>query len=285
MADIPSVLLSNGIKMPIIGFGVYQIPEEQTEQAVSYALNSGYRLLDTAASYQNEEAVGRAIKASGIPRQELFITTKIWVADVNYEGTKKAFQKSLEKLQLDYLDLYLIHQPYNDVFGAWRAMEELYEEGKIKAIGVANFTMAKLVDFILNNKIAPMVNQIETHPFNQQIEAHKIMQEYKVQHEGWAPFAEGKQNLFTNETLSDIAKEHRKTVGQVVLRWNIQRGIVVIPKSTHKERIEENFNIFDFELTDEDMKKIETLDENKELFVNHEDPEYVKRLHARKLND
>jgi diketogulonate reductase-like aldo/keto reductase len=284
MIDIPSVTLANGVKMPIIGFGVFQIPEEQTEQAVTDALTSGYRLIDTAASYQNEEAVGRAIKKSGIPREEIFVTTKIWIADVNYEGAKKAFQRSLEKLQLEYLDLYLIHQPYNDVFGAWRAMEELYTDGKIKAIGVANFTMAKLVDFILNNKITPMVDQIETHPFNQQEAAHEIMEEYKVQHQGWAPFAEGRHDLFTNETLAEIAKRYGKSVGQVVLRWNVQRGVVVIPKSTHKERMEENINIFDFELSNDDMEKIKTLDESKGLFVNHEDPEFVKALYSRNLN-
>jgi 2,5-diketo-D-gluconate reductase A len=285
-SKIPSVTLHNGVKMPAIGFGVFQIIDlEQCEQSVYDALIAGYHLIDTAASYQNEEAVGRAIKRSDIPREELFITSKIWVKDVNYEGAKKAYQRSLDKLQLDYLDLYLLHQPYNDVFGAWRALEELYEEGKIKAIGVANFTSAKLVDFIINNKIVPMVNQIETHPFNQQVEAHKVMQEYQVQHEGWAPFAEGRQNLFTNETLAEIAKQHGKTVGQVVLRWNVQRGIVVIPKSTHKERIVENLNIFDFELSDKDMEKIKTLDESKGLFVNHEDPEFVKLLYSRKLHD
>jgi 2,5-diketo-D-gluconate reductase A len=284
-SKIPSLTLNNGVKMPAIGFGVFQIPEEQTEQAVYDALMAGYRLIDTAASYMNEKAVGRAIKRSGIPREELFITTKIWIADVNYESAKMAFQKSLDKLQIDYLDLYLLHQPYNDVFGAWRAMEELYTAGKIKAIGVANFTSAKLVDFILNNKIAPMVDQIETHPFNQQTEAHKIMQEYKVQHQGWAPFAEGRHDLFTNETLIEIAKSHGKSVGQVVLRWNVQRGVVVIPKSTHKERMEENIDIFDFELTDKDMEKIKTLDESKGLFVNHEDPEFVKSLYSRKLHD
>jgi 2,5-diketo-D-gluconate reductase A len=285
-SKIPSVTLHNGVKMPAIGFGVFQIIDlEQCEQSVYDALMAGCRLIDTAASYQNEEAVGRAIKRSDIPREELFITSKIWVKDVNYEGAKKAYQRSLDKLQLDYLDLYLLHQPYNDVFGAWRALEEFYEEGKIKAIGVANFTSAKLVDFIINNKIVPMVNQIETHPFNQQVEAHKVMQEYKVQHEGWAPFAEGRQNLFTNETLAEIAKQHGKTAGQVVLRWNVQRGIVVIPKSTHKERIVENLNIFDFELSDKDMEKIKTLDESKGLFVNHEDPEFVKLLYSRKLHD
>jgi 2,5-diketo-D-gluconate reductase A len=282
----PFVNLHNGINMPAIGFGVFQINDlEQCEQAVYDALTVGYRLIDTAASYQNEEAVSRAIKRSGIPREELFITSKMWVADVNYEGAKKAYQRSLEKLQLDYLDLYLLHQPYNDVFGAWRALEELYEAGKIKAIGVSNFTAAKLVDFILNNRIAPMVNQIEIHPFNQQVEAIKVMREYKVQPEGWAPFAEGRQNLFTNEILAEIAKQYGKTVGQVVLRWNFQRGIVVIPKSVRKERMIENFNIFDFQLSDEDMEKIKTLDESKGLFVNHEDPEFVKFLYNRQLRD
>ena len=281
----PFVTLNNGINMPAIGFGVFQIPAEQTEQAVYDALKIGYRLIDTASSYQNEAAVGRAIKRSGIPREELFVTSKIWVADVNYEGAKKAYQRSLEKLQLDALDLYLLHQPYNDIFGAWRALEELYEAGQIKAIGVSNFPSARLVDFILNNRIVPMVNQIEIHPFNQQVEAIKVMQEYKVRAEGWAPFAEGKQNLFANEILAEIAKQYRKTVGQVVLRWNVQRGIVVIPKSVRKERMTENFNIFDFELSDEDMEKIKTLDENKGLFVNHEDPEFVKFLYARRLSD
>jgi diketogulonate reductase-like aldo/keto reductase len=281
----PFVTLNNGINMPAIGFGVFQIPAEQTEQAVYDALTVGYRLIDTAASYQNEEAVGRAIKRSGVPRDKLFITSKIWVKDVNYEGAKKAYQRSIEKLQLDYLDLYLLHQPYNDVFGAWRALEELHEAGKIKAIGVSNFTAAKLVDFTLNNRIAPMVNQIEIHPFNQQVEAIKVMQEYKVQPEGWAPFAEGRQNLFTNEILAEIAKRYGKTVGQVVLRWNVQRGVVVIPKSVRKERMIENFNIFDFELSDDEMEKIMTLDENKGLFVNHEDPAFVKFLYTRNQND
>ena len=286
MTNIPTVTLHNGIKMPMLGFGVFQMNDvAQCEQSVYDALLAGYRLIDTAASYLNEEAVGRAIKRSGILREELFITSKIWVQDVNYENAKKAYQTSLEKLQLDYLDLYLIHQPYNDIYGAWRAMQELYEDGRVKAIGVANFTSARLVDLILNNKIKPMVNQIETHPFNQQVEAHKVMLEYGVQHEGWAPFAEGKQNLFTNETLMEIAKRHNKSVGQVVLRWNVQRGIVVIPKSVRKERIRENFTIFDFELSDEDMEKMKAMDENKGLFVVHEDPEFVKLLHSRKLHE
>lgn len=286
MTNIPTVTLHNGIKMPMLGFGVFQMNDlAQCEQSVYDALLAGYRLIDTAASYLNEEAVGRAIKRSGIPREELFITSKIWVQDVNYDNAKKAYQTSLEKLQLEYLDLYLIHQPYNDIYGAWRAMQELYEDGRVKAIGVANFTSARLVDLILNNKIKPMVNQIETHPFNQQGEAHKVMHEYGVQHEGWAPFAEGRQNLFTNETLMEIAKRHNKSVGQVVLRWNVQRGIVVIPKSVRKERIRENFTIFDFELSDEDMEKIKAMDENKGLFVVHEDPEFVKHLHSRKLHD
>lgn len=286
MTTIPTVTLHNGVTMPMLGFGVFQMNDlEQCEQSVYDALLAGYRLIDTAASYLNEEAVGRAIKRSGIPREELFITSKIWVQDVNYDHAKKAYQTSLEKLQLDYLDLYLIHQPYNDIYGAWRAMQELYEDGRVKAIGVANFTSARLVDLILNNKIKPMVNQIETHPFNQQVEAHKVMLEYGVQHEGWAPFAEGRQNLFTNETLMEIAKRHNKSVGQVVLRWNVQRGIVAIPKSVRKERIRENFTIFDFDLSDEDMEKIKAMDENKGLFVVHEDPEFVKFLHSRKLHD
>jgi diketogulonate reductase-like aldo/keto reductase len=284
MAEVPTVTLHNGLEMPAIGFGVFQMSNEEAEQSVLDALQAGYRLIDTAASYQNEEAVGRGIKRSGVPRDEIFVTTKLWIADATYDGVKAAYQRSLDKLGLDYVDLYLIHQPYNDVFGAWRGMEELYGAGKIKAIGVSNFTSAKLVDFVINNKTKPMVNQIETHPFNQQVEARKILDEYGIVHEGWAPFAEGRQDLFTNETLKKIADAHGKSVGQVVLRWNIQRGVVVIPKSVRKERIAENFAVFDFELTEEDMATIAKLDENKGLFVNHEDPEFVKALYGRNLS-
>ncbi|AGL62176.1 Glyoxal reductase [Candidatus Saccharimonas aalborgensis] len=283
MTKVPTVTLYNGVQMPALGFGVFQMTNEEAEQSVYDALQAGYRLIDTAQSYQNEEAVGRGIKRSGVPREDIFLTTKLWLADATYEKTKEAFQRSLDKLGVEYVDLYLIHQPYNDVFGAWRAMEELYEAGKVKAIGVSNFTSVKVVDFVLNNKIKPMVNQIETHPFNQQAEARKILDEYGIIHEGWAPFAEGRQDLFTNETLARIAKAHGKSVGQVVLRWNIQRGVVAIPKSTHKERIVENFNVFDFELSDEDMTAIAGLDENKGLFVNHDDPEFVKALYAREI--
>jgi diketogulonate reductase-like aldo/keto reductase len=284
MTKVSTVRLHNGIEMPQLGFGVFQMTPDEAEQGVVDALQTGYRLIDTAASYRNEEAVGRGIKRSGVPREEIFVTTKLWVPEVNYEGAKAAFQRSLDALGLDYIDLYLIHQPYNDVFGAWRAMEELLEAGKIKAIGVSNFASAKLVDFVLNVKTKPMVNQIETHPFNQQVEAGKLMEEYGIVHEGWAPFAEGRQDLFANKVLANIADRHGKSVGQVVLRWHMQKGIVAIPKSVRKERIEENFDIFDFELSKEDMDKIALLDENKGLFVNHDDPEFVKYLYNRDTN-
>lgn len=278
MSTLPTVKLHNGVDIPLLGFGVYQIPAEECEQSVLDALEAGYRLIDTAAAYQNEEAVGKAIKKSGVPREDIFVTTKLWVQDVDYNHAKSGFELSLKNLGLDYIDLLLIHQPFNDVYGAWRAMEELYKAGKIRAIGVSNFTSDRLVDLILHNDIAPMVNQVETHPFNQQIAAHDVMNEYHVQHEGWAPFAEGRNDLFKNEALAAIAKKYDKTIGQVVLRWNIQRGIVAIPKSVHKERILENFNIFDFELSNDDMKAISALDEQRGLFVVHEDPEFVKQL-------
>ncbi|MGQ3376440.1 aldo/keto reductase [Priestia endophytica] len=279
------VTLNNGVEMPILGFGVFQMTDpKECEQAVYDALMAGYRLIDTAASYLNEEEVGRAIKRSGVPREELFITTKLWVQDTGYENTKNAFAKSLERLQLDYIDLYLIHQPFGDVYGSWRAMEELYHEGKIKAIGVSNFYADRLVDLITHNEVVPAVNQVETHPFNQQVESAKIMEENKVQIESWAPFAEGKNDIFQNELLVTLAEKHNKSVAQVILRWLTQRGVVVIPKSVRKERIIENFDIFDFELSQEDMEKIATLDTKESLFFSHRDPEMVKWLGTRKLD-
>jgi len=280
-----NVELNNNVKMPILGFGVFQIQNlEECERCVLDAIKIGYRLIDTAASYQNEEAVGQAVKKSGIPREELFITTKLWVQDAGYEKTKKAFTRSLKRLQMDYLDLYLIHQPFGDVYGSWRAMEELYHERKIRAIGVSNFQSDRLVDLILHNEITPAVNQVETHPFCQQIESANVMKDYGVQIESWAPFAEGRNNLFQNEILSEIAGNYNKSVAQVVLRWLIQRNVVAIPKSVHKERILENFNILNFELNTKDIEKITTLDTKTSLFFSHQDPEVVKRLSSVKLN-
>ncbi|KWW21305.1 2,5-diketo-D-gluconic acid reductase [Peribacillus simplex] len=279
------VMLNNGVEMPILGFGVFQMTDpKECEQAVYDALMAGYRLIDTAASYLNEKEVGSAIKRSGVPREELFITTKLWVQDAGYENTKKAFANSLERLQLDYLDLYLIHQPFGDVYGSWRAMEQLYREGKIKAIGVSNFYPDRLVDLITHNEVVPAVNQVETNPFCQQIESAKLMEENRVQIESWAPFAEGKNDIFQNEVLVCIAQTHNKSVAQVILRWLTQRGVVVIPKSVRKERILENFTIFDFELSQGDMEKIATLDTNESLFFSHRDPEMVKSLSSRKLD-
>ncbi|AYB38192.1 aldo/keto reductase [Brevibacillus laterosporus] len=279
------VILNNGVEMPILGFGVYQIQDaSECEQSVYDAIMAGYRLIDTAASYLNEEAVGRAIKRSGVPREELFITTKLWVQDTGYENTKIAFEKSLKRLQLDYLDLYLIHQPFGDVFGSWRAMEELYREGKVKAIGVSNFRDDRLLDFTLRNEVIPAINQVETHPFCQQIESHNLMKEHNIQIESWGPFAEGKNNMFQNEVLVSLAEKHNKSVAQVILRWLTQRGVVAIPKSVRKERIIENFNIFDFELSQEDMEKISTLDTKKSLFFSHSDLEIVKWMATRKLD-
>lgn len=274
-----NVTLNNGVNMPMIGFGVYQVSDAQAcENAVYEALMAGYRLIDTAAGYLNEEAVGRAIKRSGIRREELFITTKLWVQDANYERAKLAFDKSLKKLQLDYLDLYLIHQPFGDYYGAWRAMEELYREGKIKAIGVSNFLPDRLMDLIVHNEIVPAVNQIETHPFYQQAEIAAFMREQGVQHQSWAPFAEGLNNLFGNEVLASLAEKHNKSVAQIVLRWLVQRGIVVIPKSVRKERIAENINIFDFELPAEDMEQISLLDTRSSLFGSYLDPNVAKMM-------
>ena len=255
------VTLSNGVKMPREGFGVFQVPEAVVcEQAVSDALSVGYRLIDTAAAYFNEEAVGTAIAKSGIPREELFITTKLWIQDAGYESAQKAFETSMQKLGLDYLDLYLIHQPMNDYYGAWRAMEELYEAGKIRAIGVCNFYPDRLTDLCLNARIAPMANQVELHPFFAQTGAIENMKSLNVQPEAWGPMAEGKHGIFTHPVLTEIGQKYGKTAAQVALRWNVQRGVVIIPKSIHKERMEENLNIWDFTLSKEDMAAIAGLD-------------------------
>lgn len=278
------VVLNNGIEMPILGFGVFQVPDPVTcERAVLDAIETGYRLIDTAASYMNETAVGNAIKKSGVAREELFITTKLWVQDTGYEKTKQSFEKSLNKLQLSYLDLYLIHQPYGDVHGSWRAMEEFYKAGKVKAIGVSNFLPDRVMDLITFNQVIPAVNQIETHPFNQQIETQKFLTENKVQIESWGPFAEGKNNIFQNEILACIGRKYIKSVAQVVLRWLIQRGVVAIPKSVRKERIDENFNIFNFELNASDMEAISALDMKTSSFFDHRDPEIIKWMGSRKL--
>ena len=280
-----TVVLNNGVEMPLLGFGVFQIADaEICERSVLEALDTGYRLIDTAASYGNEEAVGRAIKRSGVAREDLFITTKLWVSDAGYESARRAFERSMQRLQLDYLDLYLIHQPYGDVYGSWRTMEELYREGRARAIGLSNFPPDRVMDLIVHNQVVPAVNQIETHPFNQQIDTQKFLRENHVQQESWGPFAEGKNNIFHNELLASIAENHNKTVAQVILRWLIQRKVVVIPKSVHKERIAENFNVFDFELSQEDMAKIATLDTKTSSFFDHRDPEIVKRLSSVKLD-
>ena len=280
-----NVTLNNGVEMPILGFGVYQIPPEQTEQAVSEALAAGYRLLDTAAAYGNEEAVGRAIKASGIPREQLFVTTKLWIQDAPAEeNTKRAFETSLNKLGLDHVDLYLMHQPYGDVYGQWRAMEELNREGRTKAIGVANFYPDRLLDLIVNNEITPQVNQIETHPFFQRTADEELMREHGVQIQSWGGFAEGRNDLFTNPLLAEIGEKHGKSVAQVVLRWLTQRGVVAIPKSVRAERMAENIDIFDFELTDDQMAAIATLDTGASLFFDHRDPEMVAWLGKRRLD-
>ena len=279
MSAIPSVTLNNGVEMPILGFGVFQVSDaEVCERSVYEAIRTGYRLIDTAASYGNEEAVGKAIKRGGVPREELFVTTKLWIQDAGYESAKQAFERSLHRLQLDYLDLYLIHQPIGDVYGSWRAMEELYREGRIRAIGVSNFQPDRIMDLMLHNEVAPAVDQIETHPFNQQIETAKFLQENNVQIESWGPFAEGKNNIFQNELLLSIAGKYKKSVAQVILRWLTQRGVVVLSKSVRKERIIENFNIFDFELDPQDMDAIVALDMKVSSFFDHRDPRVVKAL-------
>ena len=280
------VTLNNGIKMPLEGFGVFQVPDPaQCKQAVLDAINSGYRLIDTAAAYMNEEAVGAAIKESGVDRSELFITTKLWVQDADCESAKKAIETSLEKLGLDYLDLYLIHQPMGDYVGAYRAMEEAYKEGKLRAIGVCNFYPARLADLCETVDVIPAVNQVELHPFFQQEDALALMKEYGVRPEAWGPFAEGNHGIFTHPVLSSIGEKYGKSAAQVALRWNVQRGVVVIPKSVHKDRMEQNMNIWDFELSEEDMNEIAKLDIGHSEIVNHDDPNFVKMLHGLKVHE
>ena len=280
------VTLNNGIKMPLEGFGIFQVPDPaQCEQAVLDAIASGYRLIDTAAAYMNEEAVGKAIAKCKVPREELFITTKLWVQDAGYEEAKKAIQTSLDKLGLDYLDLYLIHQPMGDYVGAYRAMEEAYKEGKLRAIGVCNFYPARLADLCETVDVIPAVNQVELHPFFQQENALALMKEYNVTPEAWGPFAEGNHGIFTHPVLTKIGEKYGKSAAQVALRWNVQRGVVVIPKSVHKERMEQNMNIWDFKLSDEDMAEIAALDLGHSEIVNHDDPGFVKMLHSMKVHD
>ena len=277
--QVPSVTLNNGVQMPLLGFGVFQIADlAECERAVTDALSVGYRLLDTAASYGNEEAVGNAMKRSGVPREELFVTTKLWINDAGYDKTRRAFERSMQRLQLETLDLYLIHQPIGDVYGAWRAMEELHREGRIRAIGVSNFHPDRVMDFIMHQEIKPAVNQIETHPFHQQVEAQRFLQENGIQMESWGPFAERKNNIFHNALLKSIAGNHEKSIAQVVIRWLTQRGIVAIPKSVRKERMAENFNVFDFELSAGELSSIATLDTGTSSFFDHRDPAMVKWL-------
>lgn len=271
------VTLNNGVKMPILGFGVYQIPQEETKQAVLDAINVGYRSIDTAQSYFNEKEVGEAISECDVPREELFITTKVWIENYGYEKCKSSVLESLEKLGLEYVDLVLLHQPFSDYYGAYKALEDLYEEGLIKAIGVSNFYPDRLTDICLfERKVIPAVNQVETNPLNAQYDAQLNMDKHGVQIAAWAPFGEGKQGMFTNETLVNIGKKYDKSAAQIILRWLIQRKVVVLCKSTHKERIAENFNVFDFELSDEDMEEIKTLDNSSSLFFNHTNPDMVE---------
>lgn len=276
-----TITLNNGVKMPILGYGVYQIPNyDECKKSVLTALEIGYRSIDTAQAYQNEKAVGDAIKESGIPREELFITTKLWISDYGYEKAKKAFDDSLNKLQLDYLDLYLLHQPFNDVYGSWHALEELNKSGKTKAIGVSNFFPDRLVDLISFNEITPALNQIETNVFHQRWTDQKVMEEYNVQIESWAPFAEGRSDFFNNELLMNIGKKYDKTVAQVTLRWMIQRNVVVIPKSVTPSRMQQNFDVFDFELSQEDMETIKQLDAQTSEFFDHSDVKMVEQFKA-----
>jgi 2,5-diketo-D-gluconate reductase A len=279
-----NVKLNNDVEIPILGFGVFQITDPtECERSVVDAIQTGYSHIDTAASYQNEEAVGRGIKQSGVAREKLFITTKLWIQSNGYEGTLKAFENSLKRLQLDYIDLYLIHQPFGDVYGEWRTMEELYQQGKVRAIGVSNFPPDRIMDLMIHNKITPAVNQIEVNPFQQQIDTQKFLQDNSVQVEAWAPFAEGRNNIFQNELLLSIAAKYKKSVAQVILRWLVQRGIIALSKSTRKERMVENISVFDFKLSAEDVAAITTLDTKTSSFFDHRDPEMVKWLGNRKL--
>ena len=280
-----TVKLNNGVEIPILGFGVFQITNPaECEGCVVEAIQTGYNHIDTAASYQNEEVVGRGIKQSGVSREKLFITTKLWIQSHGYEGTRKAFQNSLKRLQLDYIDLYLIHQPFGDVYGEWRAMEELYLQGKVRAIGVSNFHPDRIMDLMIHNKITPAVNQIEVNPFQQQIDTQKFLQDNSVQVEAWAPFAEGKNDIFQNAVLLSIAAQHKKSVAQVILCWLVQRRIIALAKSTRKERMIENISVFDFELSAEDVAVITTLDTKTSSFFDHRNPEMVKWLGNRKLD-
>lgn len=276
--------ISKDVKIPVLGFGVFQIPQEQTAEAVKEAIKAGYRLIDTAQSYLNETEVGQGIEASGIDRSELFITTKVWIENVNYEDTIKSIERSLQRLNLDYLDLVLIHQPYNDVYGSWRALEELKENGKIKAIGVSNFGVDRIVDLVIHNQIQPQVNQIEINPFHQQEEQVAALQQENVVVEAWAPFAEGKNQLFQNQLLQAIADKYNKSIAQVVLRWLVERDIVVLAKSVNPERMAQNLDIFDFELTEEDKQQIATLEESNSQFFSHAEPEMIKALTSRELD-
>ncbi|HEX4520251.1 MAG TPA: aldo/keto reductase [Gaiellaceae bacterium] len=279
---IPTVALNNGVEMPVLGFGVFQIPSDQTEEAVTEALAAGYRSLDTAASYGNEEAVGRAIKASGVPREELFVTTKMWIEE-GEEQAKRAFERSLERLGLDYLDLYLIHQPFGDYYGSWRAMSEMNRQGLARAIGVSNFYPDRLVDLIDHNEVTPAIDQVECHPFFQRAGEQQLMRDRGVQIEAWGPFAEGRNNLFSDPTLSEIGAAHGKSVAQVVLRWLVQREVVVVQKSVQPGRMRENIDIFEFELTNDEMTRIAALDRGESLFFDHRDPAMVSQLGNRQI--
>lgn len=270
--------MSNGVEMPLLGFGVYQIPGDVCEECVAQALDAGYRLVDTAAAYGNEEAVGRAVGGSPVAREDLFVTTKLWLQDASYAGAKRAFERSIRRLGLDYLDLYLVHKPLGDYYGAWRALEELYREGRVRAIGVCNFSPDRLVDLLCNVEVPPMVNQIETHVFWQHSDFHELMERKGVVHQSWGTFVEGRNNFFQNETLQSIANAHGKSIAQVALRWLLQRGVVCIPKSVHRERMEQNRAVFDFELTPGEMERIKALDLGRSAFYSHTDPEKVEWL-------